>query len=143
MKFIVQRLYDKGVRLPDQSILNGVRIEGELRTREERDVNGEITRVASLLDGARPHEKLLPDLHHADLVNISPLAMTLRGFERVMTATGPTEVRQEWWIRQPAGDAAATAVLPAAAVCATAEYPAPGHMGAQPAKPAKLLRLVP
>jgi len=104
MKFCVQRLYSKGVRLPDQHIINGPQVEGELRTREERDeVTGELTRVASLLDPVSPHTRLLPELHDVHLANISPFAITLRGFEHVMTDTGPTEVRQEWWVKSGEG----------------------------------------
>ena len=37
MKFSVQRLYRQGVRLPDEEVIRSPRIEGELRTREERE----------------------------------------------------------------------------------------------------------
>ena len=141
MKFSVQRLYSKGIRLPDQQIVKGPQVEGELRTREERDEDsGELTRVASLLDSAS-QAKLLPDLHHVDLVNISPLAMTLRGFERVMTPTGPTEVRQEWWVRHGEGAEAKADLVAATAGALLTRMPMPPSP-LPDAPPGRRLRLV-
>ena len=101
MQFAVTRLRLRGVRLPERSWSRQPCVTGDLRTFRIKDAltNYYVERAVVVRPGS--HAPLLPELSEFRLVIVSPLAMLMRGIERVDTARGPIDYLQEWWIRKP------------------------------------------
>jgi hypothetical protein len=101
VQFSVTRLRIRGVRLPERAWSRQPCVTGDLRTFRIKDaLTGEYVERA-VVSSPGSQAPLLPELTDFRLVAAAPLALLLRGFERVDTARGPIDYVQEWWIRKP------------------------------------------
>ena len=76
-------------------------MQGDLRTYRIKDevTRGYVVR-ATIAGSTGAQGSLLPELQDAHLIAVAPLAMLLRGFERVETKRGRIDYVQEWWVRE-------------------------------------------
>jgi hypothetical protein len=102
VQFSVTRLRIRGVRLPERAWSKQPFVVGDLRTFRIKDpLTGEyVERAVVAAPGSQT--PLLPELSDFRLLVVAPLAMLLRGIERVDTRRGTIDYVQEWWIRNPA-----------------------------------------
>jgi hypothetical protein len=100
MRFKVFVLRHRGRRLSWRDVHNGPSFIGHLVT-HEMAVGEEKVRVATLRadDPAAPTP--IPPLYEPVLFGVSPLALRLRGFERVERSSGTFAVLQEWHCELP------------------------------------------
>jgi hypothetical protein len=100
MKFTVYLLRRRGVRLAWREVRNGPRHTGQL-TSYRVDKAGESFNVAALSPDDPQAERLVPDLFEPVLIGLSPLALRLRGFERIENGEGTFAAVQEWHCELP------------------------------------------
>ena len=100
MLFKVRPLRVRGRRLGWREVLNGPVYEGDLLT-YELQVGAHRVKAASLAGVDPALAKRLPELYEPVLVGIAPLALVLRGFERVQSDGAPYTVVQEWHCELP------------------------------------------
>jgi len=95
MIFKVYLMRTSGRRRPWRDILNGPAYVGDLRTMTEKRGEAIFTQALLISAGALAQSQL-PALYEPVLVNIAPMAMRLRGFERMKEPEGYYSVVQEW-----------------------------------------------
>jgi hypothetical protein len=100
MIFRVSLLRRNGRRLSRLDAINGPAYVGELQTVEGVSKEGRY-KVAQLIEPGSLTRHLLPHLFEPVLVGIAPLAMVLRGFERMQEPEGYYSVVQEWHCEMP------------------------------------------
>ena len=101
MEFSVTRLRIRGVRLPERAWSKQPFVVGDLRTFRIKDpVTGDYVERA-VIAASGSQTPLLPELNDFRLIQVAPLAMLMRGVERVDTSRGAIDYVQEWWIRKP------------------------------------------
>ena len=100
MRFKVRPLRVRGRRIDWRQVLNGPVFEGDLCT-YELQVGAHRVKAASLAGLDPALAKQLPELYEPVLVGIAPLALVLRGFERVPSDHGAYTVLQEWHCELP------------------------------------------
>jgi hypothetical protein len=83
-----------------QDISNGHAYVGDLRTVEGLSKECHYT-CAELISTGGVTKHLLPRLYEPVLIGIAPLAMVLRGFERMKEPEGYYSVVQEWHCEMP------------------------------------------
>ncbi len=81
-------------------ILNGPAYVGDLRTVREKRGDAMYTQALLVSTGALAQVQL-PALHEPVLVDIAPMALQLRGFERMKEPEGFYSVVQEWHCVEP------------------------------------------
>ena len=93
----VQRLRDRGRRLTPRELNEDPGRNGDLRTHiESFPGHGPVT-VAVLVDVTNGlAASLLPNLYEPSLVGVAPLAMHLRGIEKIKDGEDHRAVVQEW-----------------------------------------------
>ena len=103
MLFRIRPLRERGRRLPWREVVNGPVYRGELLT-YELQAGSQRVRVAAL-NGLEPAvAKTLPELFEPVLVGVAPLALVLRGYERIESDRGAYTVVQEWHCELPDHD---------------------------------------
>ena len=90
----------RGRRRSWRDILNGPAYIGDLRTVTEKRGDAIYTEALLVSTGALAQVQL-PALYEPVLVTIAPMALQLRGFERVRTPEGFYSVVQEWHCVEP------------------------------------------
>jgi hypothetical protein len=100
MKFSVTRLRVKGVRLPQRNWSREPAVVGDLRTYRILDPVTHAYVERARVGNADSQAPMLPELNDFRLVAIAPLAMLLEGYERVETAKGCIDFKQEWLVRK-------------------------------------------
>jgi hypothetical protein len=101
MRFKVYRLRRAGRRLQLRDVLNEAPHFGELVTHIVTR-RGRQYSAASLRPVASPaREPQIPDLYEPTLLGMSPLALRLRGYERLDDGEGSRAVLQEWHCELP------------------------------------------
>lgn len=101
MHFKIYLMRRRGRRLPWREVANGPSFVGELTTYSV-DHGRERYRVATLvLSGSPMAKELVPTLYEPVLVSVGPLALRLRGFERVGQGDNALSVVQEWHCEAP------------------------------------------
>ena len=100
MIFRVYLLRRDGRQLNRLDAMNGPTYVGELQTVEGLSKEG-LYQVAHLTAPGGLTRHLLPPLFEPVLVGIAPLALLLRGFERMKAPEGAYSVVQEWHCEMP------------------------------------------
>lgn len=100
MKFKVYLLRRRGRRLAWRDVVNGPRHIGQLITHRVEAGTDRFT-VATLRPEDPAASPPVPDLYEPVLLGFSPIALRLRGFERVESARGHFSVVQEWHCELP------------------------------------------
>jgi len=100
MRFKVYPLRYRGRRLAWREIVNGPSYVGDLHTYEIIAGN-ERHKVATLRPEDPAAGALLPDLYEPALLGVAPLAMRLRGIERLVRGNHTYAVIQEWHCEKP------------------------------------------
>ena len=95
MIFKVYLMRIGGRRRPWRDILNSVAYVGDLRTVTEKRGDAIYTQALLVSAEALAHSQL-PALYEPVLVTIAPMAIQLRGFERMKEPEGFYSVVQEW-----------------------------------------------
>jgi hypothetical protein len=95
MIFKVYLMRIGGRRRPWRDILNSPAYVGDLRTVTEKRGDAIYTQALLVSAGALAHSQL-PALYEPVLVTIAPMAIQLRGFERMKEPEGFYSVVQEW-----------------------------------------------
>ncbi|MFW5397919.1 MAG: hypothetical protein XXXNARYT_003647 [Candidatus Accumulibacter regalis] len=95
MIFKVYLMRIGGRRRSWRDILNGVAYVGDLRTMTEKRGDAIYTQALLVSAGALAQSQL-PALYEPVLVSIAPMALQLRGFERMQEPAGFYSVVQEW-----------------------------------------------
>jgi hypothetical protein len=101
MRFKVYLLRARGRRLPWREVMNGPTYVGDLRSHNVEH-SGERYNVLTLFQTDAPTAgSVVPDLFEPVLLGFSPLALRVRGYERIECATGYVGVVQEWHCELP------------------------------------------
>ena len=100
MIFKVYLMRIGGRRRSWRDILNGVGYVGDLRTMTEKRGDAIYTQALLVSAGALAQSQL-PALYEPVLVGIAPMALQLRGFERMKEPGGFYSVVQEWHCIEP------------------------------------------
>jgi hypothetical protein len=95
MIFKVYLMRIGGRRRPWRDILNSPAYFGDLRTVTEKRGDAIYTQALLVSAGALAQHQL-PALYEPVLVTIAPMAIQLRGFERIKEPEGFYSVVQEW-----------------------------------------------
>ncbi len=95
MIFKVYLMRIGGRRRPWRDVLNSVGYVGDLRTVTEKRGDAIYTQALLVSAGALAQTQL-PALYEPVLVTIAPMALQLRGFERMKEPEGFYSVVQEW-----------------------------------------------
>jgi hypothetical protein len=95
MRFKVYLLRHRGRRLAWREVLNGPHCIGDLVT-HHITIGRERFTVLTLQSDDPPIPSPIPSLYEAVLLGFSPLALRIRGFERIERGTGTHAVVQEW-----------------------------------------------
>ncbi len=99
MRFAVVPIFVRGRMLDRRALPNVMPVVGELRVEYLLDpTRHRYLMFASIrVEGIGKPGELLPDLHGAQLIGMSPLAFSLAGFERV----DGVEYAQSWIVSAP------------------------------------------
>ena len=100
MIFKVYLMRRGGRKLSWQDTINGPAFVGDLTMCSVTSRNG-VYKVAELITPGGIATVLLPPLYEPVLTGIAPLAMVLRGFERMKEPEGYYSVIQEWHCEMP------------------------------------------
>jgi hypothetical protein len=100
MKFKVFLLRRRGRRLPWREVQNGPYYVGDLIARTQ-DFGRKRYHVAALRPADPLGQSMIPELYEPVLSGFAPLALRLRGFERVEGLGGGYAVVQEWHCEAP------------------------------------------
>jgi hypothetical protein len=100
MRFKVYPLRYRGRRLAWREVLNGPSYVGDLHTHEATGSEERFT-VATLRPDDPASEPRLPPLYEPVLTAIAPLAIRLRGIERLERGGETFAVVQEWHCETP------------------------------------------
>jgi len=100
MRFKVYPLRYRGRRLAWREVINGPSYIGDLRTHEVTAGDERFT-VATLFPDDPASQDRLPPLYEPVFAGIAPLAMRLRGFERIERGRDSFAVVQEWHCERP------------------------------------------
>lgn len=100
MRFKVYPLRYRGRRLAWRDVINGPSYVGDLRT-HEMTAGDERFLVASLFPDDPASDDRLPPLYEPVLTGMAPLAMWLRGFERIDRGRECFATVQEWHCEKP------------------------------------------
>ena len=96
MRFKVFPLRYRGRRLPWRDVMNGPSYVGDLLTCQAVTA-GVRTTMATLRASDPMTAPLLPPLYEPELLSVAPLALRLRGIERIERPSGTYAVVQEWY----------------------------------------------
>ena len=100
MIFKVYLMRRGGRKLSWRDTINGPAFIGDLTLGNVTSRNG-VFKVAQLITPGGIATVLLPPLYEPVLTGIAPLAMVLRGFERMKEPEGYYSVIQEWHCEMP------------------------------------------
>lgn len=100
MMFKVQLMHRGGRRLSWQDTINDPIFVGELSLGSVASGNS-IYKVAELKTAGGIVTRLLPPLYEPIVISIAPLAIQLRGYERMREPDGYYSVIQEWHCKVP------------------------------------------
>ena len=100
MIFKVYLMRRGGRKLSWRDTINGPAFVGDLTLANVTSRNG-LYKVAELIKPGGIATVLLPPLYEPVLTGIAPLAMVLRGFERMKEPEGYYSVIQEWHCEMP------------------------------------------
>ena len=100
MIFKVYLMRRGGRKLSRQDMINGQAYVGDLSLGSVTSRTS-VYKVAELITPGGIATVLLPPLYEPVLTGIAPLAMVLRGFERMKEAQGYYSVIQEWHCEMP------------------------------------------
>jgi hypothetical protein len=100
MIFKVYLMRRGGRRLSWRDMINGPAYVGDLSLGSVTSRNS-VYKVAELFTSGGIATRLLPTLYEPVVIGIAPLAMQLRGFERMKEPEGYYSVIQEWHCEMP------------------------------------------
>ncbi len=100
MIFKVYLMRRGGRKLSWQDTINGPAFVGDLRLGSVTSRTG-VYKIAELITPGGIATVLLPPLYEPVLIGIAPLALRLRGFERMKEPEGYYSVIQEWYCEMP------------------------------------------
>jgi len=100
MIFKVYLMRRGGRKLSRQDMINGPAYVGDLSLGSVTSRNS-VYKVAELYKPGGIATRLLPILYEPVLISIAPLALQLRGFERMKEPEGYYSVIQEWHCEMP------------------------------------------
>ena len=95
MLLTVVRVYDRGRKLSEKELRSAEGVVGDVRTYSVL-LNGKEVHKAVCMGGST---EVLPPLIEPRFTGVSPLALSLEGYEEVQTPAGIVLYRQGWWCR--------------------------------------------